>query len=137
MDHVLTIARRQGLEVDCLVTASEIDEGRPAPWMIFEVAHRLGVYPMEAIVTVDDTTSGIEAGLNAGTWTVAVARTGNEVGLSFAEYDALPRSQQQRLLQAAYATFRHTGAHYVIDSVADLLDVVDDVEDRLRRGERP
>ena len=29
------------------------------------------------------------------------------------------------------------GAHYVIDSVADLLPVVDLIEGRLARGERP
>ncbi len=137
MEHVLGVARRQGLEVDCLVTASEIDEGRPAPWMIFEVARRLGVYPMESIVTVDDTALGIEAGLNAGTWTVAIARTGNEVGLSLEAYETLPRSQQQQHLRTAYNMFQRIGAHYVIDSVADLLEIIDDIEDRLRRGERP
>jgi phosphonoacetaldehyde hydrolase len=29
------------------------------------------------------------------------------------------------------------GAHYVVDSVADLLPVLDDIEARLARGERP
>jgi phosphonoacetaldehyde hydrolase len=29
------------------------------------------------------------------------------------------------------------GAHYVIDSVADLMPIIDRIEGRLERGERP
>jgi phosphonoacetaldehyde hydrolase len=32
---------------------------------------------------------------------------------------------------------RAAGAHYVIDTVADLPQVLDDIERRLARGERP
>lgn len=39
--------------------------------------------PMEAMVVVDDTVPGLEAGLNAGMWTVGVAKSGNELGFSF------------------------------------------------------
>lgn len=34
------------------------------------------------LVNVGDTVVDIQAGLNAGVWTVSVARTGNETGLS-------------------------------------------------------
>ena len=37
----------------------------------------------------------------------------------------------------AYADLRRTGAHYVIDSVADIDWVLDEIEGRLARGERP
>ena len=39
--------------------------------------------------------------------------------------------------QAAIEKLRAAGAHYVIDSVADLMPVVYDIEARLARGERP
>ena len=42
----------------------------------------LNVWPAAACVKVDDTLPGIEEGLNAGMWTVAVALTGNGMGLS-------------------------------------------------------
>ena len=41
----------------------------------------LGVSPVDPCVKVDDTTPGIEEGLNAGMWTVGLAMSGNEIGL--------------------------------------------------------
>ncbi len=64
--------------------------------MCFENARRLGVYPMEAIVKVDDTIVGIEAGLNAGMWTVGISRSGNIVGLSEDELNRLTPDEQRR-----------------------------------------
>jgi phosphonoacetaldehyde hydrolase len=29
------------------------------------------------------------------------------------------------------------GAHYVVDSIADVMPVLDDIEARLKRGEKP
>ena len=43
--------------------------------MIYLNMVRLDVYPAQAVVKVDDTTSGITAGLNAGCWTVGIAKT--------------------------------------------------------------
>lgn len=37
----------------------------------------------------------------------------------------------------AYSILGDSGAHYVIDSVADLIPVIDDIERRLRAGEKP
>ena len=87
IEVVMTRARREGFVADAVLCASDVAEGRPAPWLIFENARHLGVYPMAAIAKIDDTVPGIEAGLNAGTWTIGVAKTGNEVGLSKAELD--------------------------------------------------
>ncbi|ENZ0644220.1 phosphonoacetaldehyde hydrolase, partial [Acinetobacter baumannii] len=36
-----------------------------------------------------------------------------------------------------YQKMNASGAHYVIDSVADLPNVLDDIERRLGQGERP
>ena len=35
----------------------------------------MGVFPAQAVVKCDDTTSGIVAGLHAGCWTVGIAKT--------------------------------------------------------------
>jgi len=32
---------------------------------------------------------------------------------------------------------RQSGAHYVVDSIADIMPCMDDIEARLARGERP
>jgi phosphonoacetaldehyde hydrolase len=38
---------------------------------------------------------------------------------------------------AAVNKLARAGAHYVIDSVADLMPIVQKIEERLGRGERP
>ena len=70
-------------------------------------------------------------------WTVGVAATGNEVGLSAEELAALPADDRESRSAAARETLRHAGAHYIIDSVADLLPVLGSIELRLASGERP
>jgi hypothetical protein len=79
--------------------------GRPKPWMSTRVAEALDVYPLAAVVKVDDTLPGLLEGLNAGMWTVGVAASGNELGLSQAEHDALKASdpaEYKARLDAAY-----------------------------------
>ncbi|HCD61021.1 MAG TPA: phosphonoacetaldehyde hydrolase, partial [Acinetobacter nosocomialis] len=45
--------------------------------------------------------------------------------------------EQIVLKDKAYQKMNASGAHYVIDSVADLPNVLDDIERRLGQGERP
>jgi phosphonoacetaldehyde hydrolase len=89
--------------------------------MVFRAAERLGVYPMSDVVVVDDTVVGIEAGRNAGAWTVAVTRTGNALGLSPEEVARADRSKLAERLDAAAVDFWRAGAHHVLESAADLL----------------
>jgi phosphonoacetaldehyde hydrolase len=89
------------------------------------------------VVKVGDTKADIEEGLNAGTWTVGVTRTGNYVGLSREELAGLPADQSAQLIRNAADTLRRAGAHYLIASIADLPPVLDEIEIRLALGERP
>lgn len=137
MDIVTRIAATGGYVPDNLVCAGDLAAGRPSPLMMYRCFADLGVWPPHTVVKVDDTGVGIEEGLNAGTWTVGLAVTGNAVGLTLAEWRALDAARQDALRRAATAKLQASGAHYVVDSVADLLPVLDDIEARLRRGERP
>ena len=74
-------ARARGYAPDCIVVPSQAPAGRPAPFMCWRAATLLGVYPPSAIVKVGDTIVDLDEGRNAGMWTVAVAMTGNELGL--------------------------------------------------------
>ncbi|CAN5889076.1 phosphonoacetaldehyde hydrolase [soil metagenome] len=130
MEVAAPIAREQGFNPDVIVCSDDVPKGRPAPWMIFRAAEQLGVYPMSTVVVVDDTLVGIEAGWNAGAWTVGVTRTGNALGLSEADLAQLDEADRQTRLAAATAHFREAGAHQVIESVADLLPVLDTLANR-------
>lgn len=135
--QLLQDAADQGYVADCIISASDVQHGRPYPEMLWKNLIALEVSDIKTVVKVDDTVVGIEEGLNAGCWTVAVAVSGNEVGLSTAEWQACSAATQQELRTKAYSKMNAAGAHYVIDSIADLPVVLDDIEQRLARGEKP
>lgn len=137
MKLLLDEARKRGYEPDSTVCATDVPAGRPEPWMCLQNAMNLGIYPMEAMVKVDDTLPGIEEGLNAGMWSVGLTKTGNELGLNAEEIARLSPADLQTRLGKAYTRMAQSGAHYVVDSIADLPAVVDDINARLSRGERP
>ena len=130
-------AKRQGYEPDSTVCASEVPHGRPYPYMCLQNVINLGVTCVQSCVKVDDTIPGVEEGLNAGMWTVGLAIAGNEVGLSLADWTALPAADQARLRDKAYDRMRRSGAHYTIDSIAELMPCMDDIQARIARGEKP
>jgi phosphonoacetaldehyde hydrolase len=130
-------AERQGYKPDSTVSASEMPAGRPYPFMCLQNAINLQVDCVAACVKVDDTIPGVEEGLNAGMWSVGLAVSGNEVGLSLADWRALPAAEQKVKRERAYRRMLQSGAHYVVDTIADLMPCIDDIETRLRRGEQP
>jgi phosphonoacetaldehyde hydrolase len=137
MARLLPVAAAAGYAPDNLVCAGDLAEGRPSPLMMYRTFADLGVYPPETVVKVDDTPVGVGEGVAAGTWTVGLTASGNEVGLSLAEWTALRPQEQRTLLDKAEAAHRAEGADYVIESVAQLLPVIDDIETRLAAGQRP
>ena len=137
MERVLPLAAAQGYVPDNLVCAGDLADGRPSPLMMYRCFADLGVYPPEAVVKIDDTEPGILEGLAAGTWTVGVSISGNCVGLSHEEWLATPEEEQASLRAQAENTLLGVGAHYVIDSIADLVPVLDEIEARMERGEHP
>ena len=84
----------------------------------------LAVYPPETVIKVDDTTPGIAEGRAVGSITVGISLTGNYVGLSETGLAALPEAERDRLNDAAARKLRDAGADHVIDSVADLPDLI-------------
>jgi phosphonoacetaldehyde hydrolase len=135
LDYVREHARTQGYVPDCALCPDDVGGGRPMPWMCYEAAVRLGVYPFWTMVKVGDTESDIAEGKNAGMWTVGVTRTGNEVGLSEREWSARDAATRARLLHAARDKL--AVADYVIESVAEIDDVLEAITARVARGEEP
>jgi phosphonoacetaldehyde hydrolase len=100
--------------------------------MMYESAVRLQVYPLAAIAKIGDTPADIQEGLNAGAWSIGVAGTGNSIGLSFNEFFALPEAERESRLAAARAELQNAGAHYVIDTLADVHAVLDEIDEQLK-----
>lgn len=130
-------AARQGYAPDCIVCSDETPAGRPAPWMCFQNAMHLGVFPMEAVVKVGDTLPDIEEGLNAGMWSVGLSLTGNLLGLEEAAAQALTEGERSAARRRIETQLYGAGAHYVIDGIWDLPEVIEKIAARLESGERP
>jgi phosphonoacetaldehyde hydrolase len=137
MDLLAPAAAKSGYLPDSIVTPDEVGGGRPHPWMIFHNAIRLQIDNLARIVKIGDTVSDIEEGLNAGVWTIGVARTGNLIGMRASEFAALPPHEQRARLDRAHVQLLEAGAHAVIDSVAECLLALDQIEQWIREGRTP
>ena len=132
-------AKTQGYVPDASVAGDEVVHGaRPKPFMLYRNLDLLDVHPIQSVIKVDDTISGVGEALEGGCWGVGIARYSNYMNINtIAEAEAMPAEEYQRRLEITRDILRKTGAHYVIDEPSELIGVVDDVNARLARGERP
>ncbi len=137
MAEVFGVAKDQGYEPDVTICAGETPAGRPGPFMALQALVALSISPVEAVVKIGDTVVDIEEGLNGGMWTIGLAASGNEVGLTAADLAALPAEDRNRRIAEAADKLARAGAHYVVNSLADVLPVLDRIEARLALGEKP
>lgn len=127
-------AAEKGYIPDSSVCAEEVPDGRPAPWMCVKNAEKLGVYPFNKIVKVDDTIPGVMEGLNAGMWTIGLAKSGNEMGMTLEEINEFEKNHPEEYkakLDGAYKRMHDSGADYVVDSIADVLPIIEKIEVKL------
>jgi len=111
---------RFGMVFD-VTTNSERVPGRPSPFMIYDCmlsAYKTTnkVFPIEAVVKVDDTASGIKSGNNAGCWTIGLYESGSNV------YEEL---------ELAEPDFLAPDITYVPEII------ISQIEPRLNKGEKP
>lgn len=132
-------AKKQGYIPDASVAGDEVEHGaRPKPFMVYRNLDMLDVHPIQSVVKVDDTTSGVGEALEAGCWGVGVARYSNYMNIDTLEQaGAMSAAELERRCEQTREILRRAGAHYVIDTIAELPDVIADVNARLARGERP
>lgn len=137
MDRLMPLAAEAGYAPDNVVCAGDLAAGRPSPLMMYRTFADLGVWPAHDCVKIDDTEPGIAEGLAAGTWTVGVALSGNAAGLSKDELASLAADERAHLRSRASGRLYGAGAHFVVDTIAELPPVLEAIEARLAAGLRP
>ncbi|KAK7112971.1 phosphonoacetaldehyde hydrolase-like [Littorina saxatilis] len=132
-------AKKQGFEPDVNVTGDEVENGaRPKPFMLYKNLDLLDIHTIQSVVKVDDTVSGIGEAQNAGCWGVGVACYSNYMDVDSLEHEQqLTEEEMQERLVNSREILRKSGAHYVIDSIVELPEVVADINSRLAKGEKP
>lgn len=134
---LLRLALAGGYSPDVTMTPDDVGAGRPAPFMIWQAAVALQVWPLRCIVKIGDTPVDVDEGRNAGVWSVGVAVTGNEMGLSRAEFDGLTEAERKQRTQAAMQSLSTANPHYVVESVANVPDLILEISRRVELGEKP
>ncbi len=137
MDKVVELAARNGYVADHVVATDETPNGRPWPAQALANVIALGIDDVAACVKVDDTWPGILEGRKAGMWTVALTCSGNALGLSYEAYKALPLETLEQERARIGRMFEASRPHYLIDTIAELPAVIEDINARLARGEMP
>jgi len=137
MAKVVELARANGYVADHVVATDEVPNGRPYPAQALANVIALGVSDVAACVKVDDTWPGILEGRSAGMWTVALTCSGNALGLTYEQFQALSAEQLAEAHARISQTFEGSRPHYLIDTIAELPAVIEQINARLARGETP
>ena len=132
-------AKKQGYTPDASVAGDEVVNGaRPKPFMVYRNLDLMNVHPIQSVVKVDDTVGGIGEALEAGCWGVGIARYSNYMDMDkLEEAQLLPKDEIQRRLVKTRDILQKAGAHYVINTFDELPGVVEEINLRLSKGERP
>ena len=132
-------AAKQGYRPDASVAGDEVINGaRPSPHMVYKNLDMLNITPIQSVIKVDDTASGVGEAVNAGCWGVGVSRYSNYMDIDAPEdAEKLSEGEIEKRNEKTKSILYNAGAHYIIDSIADIEPVIDDVNKRLSSGERP
>ena len=128
MGHVLPVAAEQGYAPDNLVCSDEVSKGRPAPDAMHKCFEDLKITRPELVIKVDDTEPGIGEGVSAGCDTVGVSLSGNYAGKTPQELAQLDEDEINAIRHLATEKLTAAGANYVIDTVAKLPALIDQLE---------
>lgn len=124
-------AGKKGYQPDSVLTAEDVPQGRPAPYMCYQNAINLEVYPLDRIVKVGDTVSDIKAGVNAGVWSVGVIEGSSELGLSKEEVKEFDTKLLKTKKDKVRKRYQQAGADYVIDKIVEINDVIEEINQQL------
>ena len=139
VDVLLKDVIAQGVTPDATVAGDEVLNGaRPSPHMVFKNLDLMGIDDVKSVVKCDDTVSGIGEAMNAGCWGVGLVRYSNYMNINSLDEEAtLSEADMAARMAKTRKILEQAGAHYVIDSLAELPAVIDDINARLARGEKP
>ena len=132
-------AAKQGYKPDASVAGDEVTNGaRPSPHMVYKNLDMLNITPIQSVVKVDDTASGVGEAVNAGCWGIGVTRYSNYMDVDTPEDgEKLSEVEIKKRVAKTKDILEKAGAHYILESIADIEPVIEDINKRIARGERP
>jgi len=130
---------KQGYKPDASVAGDEVTNGaRPSPHMVYKNLDMLNITPIQSVVKVDDTASGVGEAVNAGCWGIGVTRYSNYMDVDTPEDGKkLSEDEIKKRVAKTKDILEKAGAHYILESIADIEPVIEDINKRIARGEKP
>ena len=141
MDRIKSILESNGVKLDNYVSSTCLDRpGRPHPYMIYENMKELDLDDPRRIIKIDDTATGIKEGLNAGCWSIGVARW--SINMNIDTYEEMNEFEKGLMKNNNYSDnyyqmfkkinyskriLEKSGAHYVIRNLGELIKIIEDI----------
>ena len=109
----------------------------PAPDSIWHSLIQLQVERLDGCVLISGEPKLLQAGLNAGLWTVGLATCGPLCGLALGDWQSLEGARRDQLRSQATLSLYRLGVHSVIDQLTELPACLADLSLRRSKGEKP
>ncbi|MGY2281278.1 HAD family phosphatase [Pseudomonas monsensis] len=109
----------------------------PSPNACWQALMELNVASLDGCVLVSGEPRLLQAGLNAGLWTIGLASCGSLCGLAPSEWQALTQKEREQLRGKATVQLFSLGVHSVIDHLGELDTCLADIRLRRLKGEKP
>ena len=139
-DILIEEASKQGYNPDICIAGDDLlmDLGvRPKPFMLWENLFHLGMFPIQSVVKVDDTIGGLGEARSAGCWGVGIAAYSTYMNIdSFNQWDKMSETEKEKRLKHSRSKLKEH-AHYVIDTLYELPNIIEDINNRMKLGHRP
>lgn len=131
MEMIIPETTKNGYEPDFCIASDELGYGRPYPYMIYENAKALNIYPQNTLIKVGDTVVDMKEGKNAGCFAVGLVLGSSELGLTHEEVTNMDKDLLEIKKQEVRKRLYNAGADYVIDDMSELLGVIEDINKKL------
>ncbi len=131
MKIVIPSAAEKGYVIDHCVTSDRLPAGRPYPYMIYQNMIDLAIPSTDCVLKYGDTIADIREGVNAKVWTVGVVMGSNELALTQEEVSSMPVDELQQRKADVRRRMLQAGAHYVVDTIAELPAVIEEINIRM------
>ncbi len=122
-----------GFSPDCLLCATDVAKGRPAPDMCLEILRRFSISNPWRAVKIGDTVQDILEGRSAGMWTIGITLTGSLVGLSEEELAALSPARREAVVEKAGRDLTLAGADFLAPDIPSCLPLLERIDAMARQ----
>jgi phosphonoacetaldehyde hydrolase len=130
-------ASKKGYTPDYYICSDEVPKGRPYPFMIYANMLQLGLGNTDCIIKVGDTLSDIGEGRQAKVWSVGVVCGSSEMALSEKDFLGMSMAERKQAKDIVKNRMYAAGAHYVIDTMSELSNLIQIINTRLAQGDTP